>query len=52
VISPKVDDATPVNVSPSGKNFVLSDVLPIDICGDVGTSIESFSPLTQTNTSG
>ena len=36
--SPKDDDATPVKVSPSGKNAVLSVVLPNVIC--VGGSWE------------
>ena len=39
VTSPSVDDATPVKVSPSGRNAVLSVVLPNVICVGVGTSI-------------
>ena len=52
VTSPSDDDATPVNVSPSGKNAVLSVVLPNVICVGVGTSIDFCKFLLQTKTSG
>ena len=43
---------SPVNVSPSGKNAVLSVVLPSVICVGVGTSIDFCKFLLQTKTSG